>query len=556
MPVPSAITELSQTAASNYPAGNDSPATLDDVQRAHASFIALLRDGKGRTNRSTLASASTTDIGGQNSLFVEVTGTTTITSLGTSYNGPRYVKFSGALTLTHNATLMNLLGGANIITAAGDFAVFIPNTAVNGWDMVMYQRASGVRVSVKDFGAVGDGVADDTAAFVAAMAASKNIFVPAGIYNITGITFSNDQTITGDGYATEIRTSGTLDFPSVRKGGIRKCKVTLTQSSITLLDFRKTGSAGSFELYFEDVVFTGSTSLTNTIGAKFTDSYINTFVNCHFIWFDKAIQFNTEAHRNNFFGCTVRSSLTYGTVLVESNAGYANSFTGCDLENCSRILDMNGGMVAFGEGCYFEAHNAAFGFQLAGGHASFHQCYFNEVFFRLQSGGSLDLSRNWIKASSLSTAIYPVIRTLSGYSRLILDNNTLQGVTYLARFDPTVYNLMQVYDEGTSSWSGAYPSASTHLAINDFVYDVTAASIRHVSASSVRASRSLSSGYTEGDQRFDGGSSGVQLVSSNWNYNPLRLGAYYLWVDATGDLRIKSGAPTFDTDGSVVGTQS
>ena len=34
------------------------------------------------------------------------------------------------------------------------------------------------------------------------------------------------------------------------------------------------------------------------------------------------------------------------------------------------------------------------------------------------------------------------------------------------------------------------------------------------------------------------------------------LGTYYIWVDVTGDLRIKSGAPTSDTDGTVVGAQS
>ena len=44
MPVPSVIGDLSTTAGSNYPAGTDSPSTLDDVQRAHASFIAQLRD--------------------------------------------------------------------------------------------------------------------------------------------------------------------------------------------------------------------------------------------------------------------------------------------------------------------------------------------------------------------------------------------------------------------------------------------------------------------------------------------------------------------------------
>ena len=44
MPIPTLITDLSTTAASNYPAGSDSPANLDDVQRAHAAFIAQLRD--------------------------------------------------------------------------------------------------------------------------------------------------------------------------------------------------------------------------------------------------------------------------------------------------------------------------------------------------------------------------------------------------------------------------------------------------------------------------------------------------------------------------------
>lgn len=44
MPVPSAITDLSTTPASNSPAGSESPAVLDDYLRAHAAFIAQLRD--------------------------------------------------------------------------------------------------------------------------------------------------------------------------------------------------------------------------------------------------------------------------------------------------------------------------------------------------------------------------------------------------------------------------------------------------------------------------------------------------------------------------------
>lgn len=38
--------------------------------------------------------------------------------------------------------------------------------------------------------------------------------------------------------------------------------------------------------------------------------------------------------------------------------------------------------------------------------------------------------------------------------------------------------------------------------------------------------------------------------------NKLLLGGYQIWVDSQGKLRIKNGAPTSDTDGTVVGTQT
>jgi hypothetical protein len=143
LPIPTTILELSQTAASNYPQGSDSPATLDDTQRAHGGFIATLRDGKGFSNPVTIASATTIDIGGQNSQFVEISGTSTITGLGATYNGPRYLRFTGALLLTHNATTLNLPGGASITTVAGDSCIAVPNIALSGWNVLAYNRAAG-----------------------------------------------------------------------------------------------------------------------------------------------------------------------------------------------------------------------------------------------------------------------------------------------------------------------------------------------------------------------------------------------------------------------------
>ena len=93
---------------------------------------------------ANLASAATTDIGAQNTVLLNITGTTTITSFGTNYNGPRYLKFNGALTLTHNATTLILPGNANITTAANDRAIVVPNgTPANGWIVFAYQRGDG-----------------------------------------------------------------------------------------------------------------------------------------------------------------------------------------------------------------------------------------------------------------------------------------------------------------------------------------------------------------------------------------------------------------------------
>ena len=90
-----------------------------------------------------IASATTTDIGGQNTNFLRVTGTTAITSFGTNYNGPRFLRFAAALTLTHGSALI-LPGAANITTAAGDRAIAVPvatSGTADGWQ-VFYQRAS------------------------------------------------------------------------------------------------------------------------------------------------------------------------------------------------------------------------------------------------------------------------------------------------------------------------------------------------------------------------------------------------------------------------------
>jgi hypothetical protein len=93
-----------------------------------------------------IASATTTDLSAATGDYVDITGTTTITGLGTCAAGvERTVRFTGALTLTHNATSLILPGAANITTAANDRAIF-RSLGSGNWLCVSYTKASGTAV--------------------------------------------------------------------------------------------------------------------------------------------------------------------------------------------------------------------------------------------------------------------------------------------------------------------------------------------------------------------------------------------------------------------------
>lgn len=151
-------------------------------------------------------SAATVDIGAQNTNFIEITGTTTITSLGANYNGPRFLRFTGILILTHNATTLNLPGGANITTAAGDTCIAIPNSTPNGWNIVQYQRTAlvpGTATSSSTVASLGSGQFGAGADI--ASAATINFTTRTGnIVRITGTTTTNAVTLTNGDFVVAI----------------------------------------------------------------------------------------------------------------------------------------------------------------------------------------------------------------------------------------------------------------------------------------------------------------------------------------------------------------
>lgn len=104
------------------------------------NFVAT--DAIATDSRVTLAGATTVDLGSTGARTVDITGTASIQSFGTTAQDGtwRYVRFLGVATLVYNATSMILPGGASVTTAAGDVATAICLGSGN-WQVLTYQRA-------------------------------------------------------------------------------------------------------------------------------------------------------------------------------------------------------------------------------------------------------------------------------------------------------------------------------------------------------------------------------------------------------------------------------
>lgn len=138
------VHQWSTTAASNTDVGGVntaegwSPSTVNNAIREMMAEIRRGVANKG-TDISSVGGAPAICATGT-SIYVDITGTTTITSFGAANAGCwRILQFDGALTLTHNATSLIIPGGANITTAAGDVLGVISEGSGN-WRVIFYSR--------------------------------------------------------------------------------------------------------------------------------------------------------------------------------------------------------------------------------------------------------------------------------------------------------------------------------------------------------------------------------------------------------------------------------
>ena len=161
------------------------------------------------TKGGDVASATALTLGTDGNYF-DITGTTTITSIGDLGGDGTMVTlhFDGALILTHHATDLILPGGANITTAAGDEFTFV-NYATGDWRCVGYALASGAAVLPDKKGA------DIASAATLVLGTDGNYFDVTGTTGISAITVAVNRLfrLQFDGALTLTHHATNLDLP-------------------------------------------------------------------------------------------------------------------------------------------------------------------------------------------------------------------------------------------------------------------------------------------------------------------------------------------------------
>jgi hypothetical protein len=289
--VASAITQsLSRdgqtTLIGNLPAGGNKLTGLGAGSAAGDSlrFEQLFSQGQP----ANIASAATTDIGAQLTTLLNVTGTTTITSFGANYNGPRFLRFDGILTLTHGASLV-LPGAANITTAAGDSAIVVPlGSPATGWRVVAYQRAADAPGAVPNNSVSTAKIQDDAVTF----AKIQNITTArllgratAGTGNAEEIQLGTNLSFTGatlnaaglSGASTAEAQAGTDNTKAITPLRMKEAQIQLgtavNSTSGTAIDFTGIPSwAKRITVMFSGVSTNGTSNLQIQIGAGSVDT--------------------------------------------------------------------------------------------------------------------------------------------------------------------------------------------------------------------------------------------------------------------------------------------
>lgn len=254
-------------------------------------------------------------------------------------------------------------------------------------------------VSVKDFGAVGDGVANDTAAWQAAINTGKRVFVPNGNYSITAsLNINNPVFLDGESKRAivNIPASASFDLFRIASSNVIIKNMTIQGNGTqTGSLFKLRSSVGSYEMFFFENIeakqchhFLTDDNSTGILTLCYvSDCFHRQPTGNGIDLTDMFAYFFVDRFTVDYVGVTAPSSNTPGIrqrngqgsrfsnvdILGGTIAGMGNR-RGFDIQNCEAVwLTRCMGDTMGGEGIFLKTCNAVYLSEVTGSLCNLHQ---------------------------------------------------------------------------------------------------------------------------------------------------------------------------------------
>jgi hypothetical protein len=227
-------------------------------------------------------------------------------------------------------------------------------------------RAADV-VNVRDFGAKGDGIADDTAAIQSAIAAGRSsgkaVEIHAGTYSLSPLTLlgstASGLTIRGIGQVVLLFSAGTAGLTLGDAGhtdGVYN--LTLDNLEIQGAGYLTYGLRLLFAVNLESRHLRVNDGTHIGTGIYTDYSWDNNFFGTLLLTKSNGVDFGTNnANRHAFYGGRFESTFLDGTGVRPH--GYANALYGVDVSSFKRGFVIGGVQGLTISGCYFEGNAVA-----------------------------------------------------------------------------------------------------------------------------------------------------------------------------------------------------
>lgn len=328
------LTALYGTSGSTACVGNDARLSNARTPTIHASTHAT-----GGTDVLTLTEAQITGLTA--SLAAKALGATTMTA-GTG--------LTGGGDLSANRSFAVAYGTTSTTATVGNDARLSFLAAGTGATTRTLQNKLRDTVSVKDFGATGDGSTDDTTAIQAALdSGNKNIYFPSGIYIAHDLTVTNtDILMFGTG---TIKLKGSNNYPILLATSAHNLKII----DLTFDGNRTVAGTGTFAVQL--VTTTDATfervNFVNTKGGLYLQQSPDTIISCQrsFDFTETQVEITDLSHRtrvvNSFFDDN--GNMPQALHVIDCEATTADLLeclvTGCVVQSVGTPVQFTGAYV-------------------------------------------------------------------------------------------------------------------------------------------------------------------------------------------------------------------